>query len=101
MATNSTKCHFQFQAMSGFFIDFVEKAKRDASFRATTLPKLGLIERTYERDKDKVCSEDLKMDRKPWEHFRDYIKYLNSQEVTFTKYSYCLARCTPVLSLAV
>jgi hypothetical protein len=82
MTSKSATCQFQFQAVSGFFIDFVEKARHDTSFRATTLPGLGLIDRTYETDVDKNSKDDQKL----WKRFRDYVNYLNDQSATTTTY---------------
>jgi hypothetical protein len=86
IATKSNKCRSQFRAVPGFFIDFVEEAKHDTSFRATTLPRLGLIERTYETDKDTTSDRDPRRDRKSWERFQDYIDYLNSHDAASTTY---------------
>jgi hypothetical protein len=82
MTSKSATCQFQFQAVSGFFIDFVEEARRGTSFRATTLPGLGLIDRTYETDVDKNSKDDQKL----WKRFRDYVNYLNDQSATTTTY---------------
>ncbi|KAH6842055.1 phosphoglycerate mutase [Alternaria alternata] len=82
MASKSATCQFQLQAVSGFFIDFVEKARHDTSFRATTLPGLGLIDRTYETDVDKNSNDDQKL----WKRFRDYVDYLNDQSAASTTY---------------
>ena len=45
IAGRDAACHFKFQAVPGFFVDFTEETRHVASFRATTLPRLGLIER--------------------------------------------------------
>jgi hypothetical protein len=67
MTSKSATCQFQFQAVSGFF---------------TTLPGLGLIDRTYETDVDKNSKDDQKL----WKRFRDYVNYLNDQSATTTTY---------------
>jgi len=86
MATKPAACHFRFQAVPGIFIDFVEEARKDPSFRATTLPGLGLVARQYETDRDRTADGGLPGEQKPWERFREYVRYLNSQNAPSTTY---------------
>ena len=74
--TESAMCHFQFRAVPEIFVDYAEKANQDATFRATALPSLGIIERSYPTD-DPVASEQIKL---PWERLKSYIEHLNEQE---------------------
>lgn len=86
MASRDAACHFKFQAVPGFFVDFSEKSRHDPSFRATTLPRLGLIERDYEIDGIVKAMNGTENDKMPWERFRDYVDYLNGQDAASTTY---------------
>jgi hypothetical protein len=86
MAGRDVACHFKFQALPGFFVDFAEEARHSASFRATTLPRLGLIERSYETDGIIETVGSVGNDKKPWERFRDYVDHLNNQNTASTTY---------------
>jgi hypothetical protein len=86
MAGRDAACHFKFQAMPGFFVDFTEETRDGAPFRATTLPLLGLVERNYEADSDSKAIYGPGKDKKPWERFQDYVDYLNEQTATSTTY---------------
>lgn len=84
MATrNPATCHFKFQALSGFFVDYVTEAQRDPSFRVTTLPRLGLTEREYETDR---LFDGAGHGAKPWDRFKKYVEHLNTQSPEGTTY---------------
>ncbi|KAN0066845.1 putative phosphoglycerate mutase [Elaphomyces granulatus] len=83
MAGIDAAYHFKFQAVPGFFVDFTENG---ASFRATTLPRLGLIERSYETDGIAMEIDGTGNDKMPWERFRDYVDHLNGQNAASTTY---------------
>lgn len=86
MAGRDAACHFKFQAKPGFFVDFTEETRHGASFRATTLPGLGLIERHYETDGIAKAIDGAGNDKMPWERFRDYVDHLNGQNAASTTY---------------
>lgn len=79
MAGNETSCHFEFQALPGFFVNFTEKAQQDPFFQARTLPGLGLLDRPYETDNITRSDKSQENFRKPWERFRVYVEHLNGQ----------------------
>ncbi|KAF2100198.1 putative phosphoglycerate mutase [Rhizodiscina lignyota] len=81
MAANEATCHFKFQALPQFFKNYSEKAQKDSSFRATTLPGLGLIDRPYNTDgKSKKEIKHKDMDGQPWKRFKAYVENLNKQD---------------------
>lgn len=86
MAGRDAACHFKFQAMPGFFVDFTGEPRVGAPSRATTLPRLGLVERNYETDSDRRPKDGPGEDKKPWERFRDYVDHLNEQTASSTTY---------------
>lgn len=86
MASRDATCQFKFQAVSGFFVDYVEEARQSSSFRATTLPRLGLTERDYEMDGMIKANDSTGNDKTHWERFKDYIGHLNDQNAASTTY---------------
>ncbi len=85
MAGKHDACHFKFSAVPGFFINFTELADQDPSFRVTTLPGLGLIDRRHETVEDDT-PDDSRKDVKPWEAFKGHVYYLNRQNPASTVY---------------
>jgi hypothetical protein len=86
MAGNEAACHFKFQALPEFFVNFEEKARYDPSFRAITLPGLGLVDRPYDTDIIAGSGKSQGNDGKPWERFRVYVEHLNRQDPGSTIY---------------
>lgn len=86
MASKDALCSFKFQAVPNFFVDYTEMVRQSPSFRATTLPGLGLTEQNYDTDGTAKANHSPGNDKKHWERFRDYIEYLNGQTPASTMY---------------
>ncbi|RFU35071.1 hypothetical protein B7463_g1270, partial [Scytalidium lignicola] len=81
MISIKTARHFKFQSVPGSFFDFTENAQRNPSFRAITLPGLGLIHRQYETD-NLIRGPQ----KSTWERFAFYVEHLNTQNPGSTIY---------------
>jgi hypothetical protein len=86
MASELSSCHWKFQGLPEFTVSFADKFQLDPTFKATTLPGLGLIDKIYETDHPNALNDAWKVDRKPWENFKTYVEHLNKQNPTNTKY---------------
>lgn len=88
LAARDPICSLKFQALSGYFVDLSEKAQHNSSFRAVTLPELGLIDRQYDDDENTTAIFGGKNGSSsgPWQRFRDHVDYLNEQSEESTSY---------------
>lgn len=82
MASSDGACRFRFEAVPNFFFDYAETAQQNADFRATTLPLLGLIDRSYETGSTTAEGDG----RELWERFRGYVRELNTRSPGPTAY---------------
>ena len=93
MVGREASSRLKFRAEAGFFVDFVGLTRQDSAFRATTLPGLGLIDRTYDDGADQAESTtagggvgDPSFPSKPWVRFRDHVHALNARDPARTSY---------------
>ena len=84
--TAEQSCHWKFQGLPEFTVSFADKFHLDPAFKATTLPGLGLVDKTYETDHSNSLDDAPKMDRKPWENFESYVEHLNNKAARNTNY---------------
>ena len=79
---------WHFEAQRGFFSH--DQDPESWEFRATTLPGLGLLERTYTTDKDTFAEEDLTREdgtsTTQWNSFLHYIQHLNQEDPANKRY---------------
>ncbi|KAH8898241.1 phosphoglycerate mutase [Thozetella sp. PMI_491] len=86
MASEKAVSHFKFSVVPGIFFDYAEKTKQDRSYRVTTLPQLGILDREYEWSEASNATSGAGGQAKPWERLRDYVHHLNEKGAGATTY---------------
>lgn len=80
MAAFEKRCKWKFEAVPGYFFDYVDAAQHEPGFRASTLPLLGLIDSDYD---DQL---DIQADRRQWPRLKAHVDQLNQNATASTTY---------------
>jgi len=83
MAATDQVCRYKFTAVPGIFTDHAARFREDNTFKGTTLPLLGLIDRDYGTTVSDPAGEK---ETKPWERLRAYVQHLNRDSPGGTSY---------------
>jgi hypothetical protein len=79
-------CHWAFSGRPDVTFNYAAEFERDSTYKATTLPGLGLIE-TFDGLDGFAASIDTKeTNRRPWDRFKSYVHYLNQESPDTTSY---------------
>lgn len=84
MSNKEAVCNLRFSLVPSFFTNLTERAQQDPTAKLTTLPSLGLLDKSAWPDN--VAEATSTEGKAPWELLSDHVAHLNSENPGSTKY---------------
>ncbi|KAH7359245.1 histidine phosphatase superfamily [Plectosphaerella cucumerina] len=84
MSNKEAVCNLRFRLVPGFFTNLTERAQQDPTAKLTTLPSLGLLDKSAWPDN--VAEATSNEGKASWELLADHVAHLNSESPGSTKY---------------